>query len=385
MKFQIEKKELLDALKSAQPAVANRSTLPILGGIKLEAGDGRIKLESTDLEFAIRLETPAETSDGHGQAVVPAKNFIKTIKAIPDSTVTVEIHDENDRRTVDVSCAKRKVAIESYSVDDWPDIAGDVEWKPLCRAEASDLADVLGRVALCASSDEARPIITGIQFNLNNGEQRAKVVGTDSYRLGVADLDVELIGEIPDASPILPARIIKALAKELKGRDGRAVLRLGTAGQPDPQRMLVEFSFGEISWVMRQIEGEFPNWKALLPDESAGSTLEYDSKELATAVKGASELRSQTTTPVRILLGDSCSLRMVDGQAETTTETLEEATYHPDGVGALEVAFNPDFLLNGISFIGNGRGLMRITDGVKPALFVGEDDSRYLLMPVRLQ
>jgi DNA polymerase III subunit beta len=383
MKFQIAKKELLEALKGVQPAVANRSTLPILGGIKLEAGDGLIRLEATDLELAIRLEVPAETPDGHGQAVVPAKSFIKAVKALADSTVTVEIHDANDRRTVDVSCEKRKVAIESYSVDDWPDIAADVEWKPLFRVEASDLADVLGRVALCASSDDSRPIITGIQFNLNDSERRAAVVATDSYRLGVANLDVELIGEAPGSSPILPARVLKALAKELKGRDGRAVLHLGTAGQPDHQRTLVEFSFGEISWVMRQIQGEFPNWKALVPDDSAGSTFEYDSKELSTAVKGASELRSSKTTPVRLVLSDSCALRMVDGQVETTTETLEGATYRPDGVGALEIAFDPDFLLNGISFIGNGRGLMRITDGAKPALFIGDDDSRYLLMPVR--
>lgn len=74
---------------------------------------------------------------------------------------------------------------------------------------------------------------------------------------------------------------------------------------------------------------------------------------------------------------------MVDGQVETTTETLNGATYHPNGVGSLEIAFNPDFLLTGISFVGNGRGLMRITDGVKAALFVGEDNSRYVLMPVR--
>lgn len=382
MKFQIEKKEFLEALKGVQPAVANRSTLPILGGIKLEAAEGRIRLEATDLEFAIRLEAAAETSDGSGQAVVPAKSLTKAVKALSDSTVSVEIHDEQERRIVDVSCGKRKVAIESYAVDDWPDIAGDVEWKPLCRAEAPELADVLGRVALCASHDDSRPVITGVQFNLSNGE-KAEVVATDSYRLGVANLDVEAIGEVPDSSPILPARIIKALAKELKGRDGRAVMHIGTAGQQEHQRFLVEFSFGEISWIMRPIEGEFPNWKALVPDESAGSIFEYDSKELTSAVKGASDLRSEKTTPVRIVLGDSCALRMVDGKVETTTETLDGATYHPNGVGELEVAFNPDFLLNGISFIGNGKGRMRVTDGLKPALFLGEDDSRYVLMPVR--
>lgn len=91
MKFQIGKKELLESLKSVLPAVANRSSLPILGGIRLEATDGRMKLEATDLELAIRLETPAETSNGHGRAVVPGKNFLKAVKAMADSTVVIEI------------------------------------------------------------------------------------------------------------------------------------------------------------------------------------------------------------------------------------------------------------------------------------------------------
>lgn len=384
MKFQIAKKLLLEALKSVQPAVASRSSLPILGGIKLEAAEGRIALEATDLEFAIRLEAEAETSNGMGRTVVPAKNFIKAVKAIPTSTLTVEIHNEDDRGTVDVSCEKRKVTIESFSADDWPDIRGDVEWKPLCRVEASDLADVLGRVASCASTDESRPVLTGVQFNLKDGGQRAEVVATDSYRMGVASLDAELIGEAPDCSPILPARVLLALAKEFKRQEGRAVLHLGTAGQPDHQRMLVEFSFGAISWVMRTIEGEFPNWKALLPDDTKGSSFEFDSKELATAVKGAAELRDQKSIPVRIALGDSCTLRMVEGQTEKVTETLESATYSPDGIGPLEIAFAPDFLLSGISFIGKGKGVMRITEAQKAALFIGDGDERYVLMPMRL-
>lgn len=384
MKFQIEKKELLEALKSVQPAMANRSSLPILGGIKLEVGEGRLSLEATDLELIIRLQIEADIPDGQSRAVVPGRNFIKAVKAMADSTVAIEIHSENDRKTVDISCEKRKIAIESFSTDDWPDVTGDVEWKPVCRVEASDLGDVFGKVAMCASTDESRPILTGVQFNLVSGEQRAEVVATDSYRLGVANLDVELIGEAQDLSPILPARVMKAIAKELKRHERRAVLHLGTAGQDDHPRMLVEFSFGAVSWAMRTIEGEFPNWKAIVPDDSKGSIFEYDSKELATAVKGAAEIRSQKSIPVRIALDDSCTLRMVDGGTERITETLQNATYSPNGVGELEIAFNPDLLLTGISFIGNGKGVMRITEAQKAVLFIGDDDSRYVLMPVRL-
>lgn len=239
-------------------------------------------------------------------------------------------------------------------------------------------------MAPCASTDESRRILTGLQFNLVRSEQRAEIVATDSYRLGVANLDIELIGEALESSAILPARIMRALAKELKRNEGRVGLHVGTAGQADHQRMLVEFSFAAISWVMRQIEGEFPNWKALLPKDSQGSSFEYDSKELATAVKGAAEIRSEKSIPVRIALGNSCTLRMLDGTAEASSETLESATYSPNGVGPLEIAFNPDFLLGGIAFIGKDQGVMRVSDASKPALFIGDRDDRYLLMPVRL-
>lgn len=383
MKFKLAKKQLLEVLKSVQPAVASRSSLPILGGIKLETADNRITFEATDLELAIRLTVEAETSDGVCRTVVPAKIFTKALKAIPDAEVSVEIHD-TDRNVVDVSCAKRKVTIEGFSPDDWPDITGDIEWKPLCRVEASDLSDVLGRVASCASTDESRPVLAGVQFNLKDGQHNAEVVATDSYRLGLATLDVELIGQAPESSPIIPARVLLALAKELKRHECRAVLQIGTAGDPEHQRILVEFSFGSASWVMRTIEGEYPNWRALVPDDSQGSTLEFDSKELAAAVKGAAEVREHKSVPVRFALGESCVLRMVEGQTEKLVETLETATYSPNGVGPLEIAFSPDFLLSGISFIGNRKGLMRLTDGQKPAVLIGDGVDRYVLMPVRL-
>lgn len=382
MKFDIGKKELLEALKSVQPAVANRSTLPILGGVRLEAVAGRIALEATDLEFAIRMQAAAETSEGHGRAVVPAKNLMNAVKATPGSEVSIEFGRADSRPTVTVGCEKKSVTIESFPVEDWPEIAAEVEWKPICRAEATDLRDVLGRIVLCASTDDARPVLTGVQFNLNSEEQSAEVVATDSYRLGVATIDVESMGEVPERSPIVPARVLKALAKQLKNHDGRAILYLGTAGGADHERKFVEFSFGSVSWVVRQIEGEFPNYRTVMPDDS-GSSFEYDSKELATAVKSAAELRSQKNVPVRIALGDSCALRMVEGQMATATETLERATFSPNGAGPLEIAFSPSFLLSGIAFIGRANGVMRVSDASKPALFIGDGDDRYVLMPVR--
>jgi len=382
MKFDIGKKEMLEALRSVEPAVATRSSLPILAGVKLEAVAGRIALEATDLEFAIRLQARAETSDGHGRAVVPAKNLIKAVKAIAGSTVTIEFHDDEARPSIEVACQKKRVTIETFPVKDWPEITADLKWKALWRAEAADLQDVLGRIVLCASTDDARPVLTSVQFNMNLDEKRAEAVATDSYRLGLAGLDIEPMGETPERSPLVPARILKALAKQLKNHDGQAILYLGTTGESDRERMFVEFSFGAVNWVIRQIEGDFPNWRALMPDDS-GSSFDYDSKELASAVKSAAELRSQKNVPVRIALGDSCALRMVEGQVATASETLERATYSPDGVGPMEMAFNPYYLLDAVTFLGGDRGSMRAVNASKPAVFVG-DSRRYVLMPVRL-
>jgi DNA polymerase-3 subunit beta len=383
MNFTIDKKAFLAEIAKVTPAVASRSSLPVLSGIRLIANGSRISLAATDLEFEIRLQAPAKTPDGFGDAVVPANSLTKAVKTMPGPEVTVEFQEKDERCQVTISSGKKSVTLDCYPARDWPDIAKGVEWEPVCWFDAAGLADALSGAVLCASTDEARPVLTGVQFNLSG--EGLELVATDSYRLGIASAEAELKGELPDTAPIVPARVLKALVKQLKKDDGRGLIYFGTLTENGNREIrFVEFSFGTaVSWVVRQIEGEFPNWRQLVPEESGG-LLEFDSKELTQAAEGAADLRSQKSVPVRIRLDDPCVLEMKDSQVGSVTEDLEKASYSPNGVGPMTIAFNPEFLVDGINFIGEERGRMRATDAVKPALFLSSDGRRYVLMPVRM-
>lgn len=383
MQFTIEKKAFLAEIARVTPAVSKRSTLPVLSGIRLRATCSRIAMSATDLEFEVRLQAKAVTTDGFGEAVIPATSLTKALKAMPGPDVVVEFQESDGRPLLTVASDNKTVTLDSYPAEDYPEIASGVEWKPVCWFDATSLADALSRAVLCASGDESRPVLTGVQFNFD--PEGLKLVATDSYRLGIATATTEPKGEAPDEAPIVPARVLKALAKQLKKDGGRGLIYLGTKeGKGGPDSRFVEFSLGTGSWLTRQIEGDFPNWKALLPKEDAGSQFEFDSKELAEAAKGAADLRSAKSVPVRIGLDDRCVLQMEDSQVASVTEDLGKASYSPNGVGPMTIAFNPDFLIDGINFIDEERAVMRATDPVKPTLFLGGNGRRYLLMPVRL-
>lgn len=381
MGFTVEKKQFEKAIAAVMPAVSARSTLPILSGIRLTGAETRYALEATDLELRISLQSAASNGGSFESAVVPAKALAKAVKSITGEELSVSFKEGEGQPTVEISSAKRSVVIESHPSADFPELPERVKWEAVCWFEPGQFAEALTRVTLCATSDESRPVLTGVQFNFR--EERIELVGTDSYRLGVLSVPTEKMGDLPDHSPIVPARVLKLLAKQLKKHEGRGIVYVGTVGEEQSSHRLIQFSFGAISWITRQIEGEYPNWRQLIPGES-GSSLEVDADELAASVKGAAAIRSQKSTPVRVSLGDSCVIRMQESQAANLVEKLDKATYSPNGVGALEIAFNPDFLLDAISFVGEDKVRMRANDAYKPALFHGENGGRYVLMPVRL-
>jgi len=381
MKFDIAKKELLQALKTVAPAVANRSSLPILvEGVRLEAVAGRIALEATDLEFAIRLQVAAETSDGHGRAVVPAKFFIKAVSSMPDGQVEVEFFDSDGRGELVVCAGTKSVRLQTQAVEDWPEIGHGVDWHLVCEMDATCLSGALQRVIRCASQDEARPVLTGVQFNLDDANGVTEMVATDSYRLGVVTVAAQ-IKQKPDHPVIVPARVLKSLAKQLGKDAGTTRVYAGNAGKDGPQ--LIEFTLaGAGSYVIRQIEGEFPNWKQLVP-ETQGGEFEFDTAELKQITKDAAALRSQKNIPIRIELGDDCRVQMMEQQTATFAQSIG-GVYSPNGTGPMVVAFNPEFLLDGIEFVAAEKAQMWVKDASKPALLTSGSTDRYVLMPVRL-
>jgi DNA polymerase-3 subunit beta len=144
----------------------------------------------------------------------------------------------------------------------------------------------------------------------------------------------------------------------------------------------VSFVVSEASWTVRTIEGEFPNWRQVVP-EAAGALLEFDPQELTSALRAAGSVRSTTGAPVRLMLDDKCSLAVSEPGLGEMRQVLTRASFSPNGVGPMQVAFNPAYLTDAIAFCGADRGRMWVRDPVKPALLEGTD-RRHALMPVRI-
>jgi len=382
MKLMVSAKPFTAELKSVLPAIATRSGLPMLSGVRLEVSEGEASIEATDLEFtARRVVRRGVTVDGPGSVVVPAKALVKAVAAMGEPEVVLESCD--GRAGLDVRAGSRTVTLQGWPTDDWPAVPQLAAIDPIASIQASAVADAFERVALCASSDEARPVLACVALFFREDPAAIEVVATDSYRLGVAQIPVEAGFRVSDSPLLVPARAVRLLAKQLKGDEGAVQVRALEASGGDASRASrIAFSVPDAEWTVRTVEGEFPNWKQVVPNPEGGS-FEFDPEELGSALRAATSVRSTTGAPVRLTLGRTCSLALKDPKLGEMREALTEASFSPNGAGAMEVAFNPDYLADAIRFCGAERGRMWVRDGLKPALFEGPE-RRYVLMPIRL-
>jgi DNA polymerase-3 subunit beta len=384
MKLMVSAKPFIAELKSVLPAIATRSGLPMLSGVRLEVSAGKVSIEATDLELTARRVVRGDvTLDGAGSLVVPAKALVKAVAAMGEPEIVLESHPSEGRAGLDVRAGTRTVTLQGWPTDDWPTGPRAAAIDPIASIEASAAVDAFERVALCASSDEARPVLTCVAMFLREDPPALEVVATDSYRLGVAKIPVEAGFHVSDGPMLVPARAVRLLAKQLKGAEGAVQVGALEASGVEPSRASrIAFSLPDAEWTVRTVEGEFPNWKQVVPNPEGGS-FEFDPEELGSALRAATSVRSTMGAPVRLTLDRTCSLALKDPDLGEMREALTEAKFSPNGAGAMEVAFNPDYLADAIRFCGAERGRMWVRDGLKPALFEGPE-RRYVLMPIRL-
>jgi DNA polymerase III subunit beta len=382
MKLMVSAKPFTAELKSVLPAIATRSGLPMLSGVRLEASDGEVSIEGTDLELTARRVVRREvTVDGAGSVVVPGKALVKAVAAMGEPEIVLESCD--GRSGLDVRAGTRTVTLQGWPTDDWPAVPQLAAIDPIASIEASAAVDAFERVALCASDDVARPVLTCVALFFREDPATIEVVATDSYRLGVAQIPGDAGFRVSDGPLLVPARAVRVLAKQLKGAESAVQVRALEASGVEPSRASrIAFSLPDAEWTVRTVEGEFPNWKQVVPNPEGGA-FEFDPEELGSALRAATSVRSTMGAPVRLTLDRTCSLALKDPDLGEMREALTEAKFSPNGAGAMEVAFNPDYLADAIRFCGAERGRMWVRDGLKPALFEGPE-RRYVLMPIRL-
>src|SRR4029078_4007435 len=249
MKVITQRDELAQKLGVVARAVSTRASVQILSGVLLRGEAGRLHLAATDMELSLRSSVDAQI-DGEGAVVVPGRLLVDLVRLLPDSEVTIEHRAEES--VVHVTSGPSTSTLHTYAADDFPRLP---HLAPVgtFTVDRESLLDTVSRVARSASRDESRPVLTGILVRFESG--KLVMAATDSYRLSVKE--TELSGEVPELEAIIPARALGELAR--LAQPGRSV-ELGV------HENQVVFAADDVWLTTRRIDGQFPNYKQLLPE-----------------------------------------------------------------------------------------------------------------------
>jgi DNA polymerase-3 subunit beta len=369
VKFRCERDKLVEALGAAQRAVTNRgSSLQVLSGVRLELEGDRLRVTGSDLDLTISATIEVAAGDD-GVGVLPAKLVTDIVRALGPGAVEVEVDDDEAR----IVAGRSQFAVRTIPAHEFPQLPEPADQSVELDAQA--FADALRQVISAASVDEARPILTGVLMAAEGDGLR--LVATDSYRLAVRDLPGTSVLE-PDQSVLVPSHALKELTR-LLGDASTITLRLG---ERDASFELDGIGdLGAVRLMTRLIEGEFPNYRGLIP-KNQPNRLTVEREGLLEALRRV-RLLAREATPVRLVMRpDSLELLAVTqdvGQAHEELDAKYEGT-------ELTVAFNPEYLIAGIEVTPGDEITLETIDALKPALVhsLGDTEFLYLLMPVRV-
>ncbi len=366
MKITTRRDALFGQLQTVTRAASTRSAVQALSGVQVLATQGAIELRATDMEIGLRVPLQGEIVR-EGSVVLPARLVVDVIRALPGDEVSLELRPtEQDVEIVGGSATFHIRTLRSEDFPPFPEPEGD---RVLVPGEA--FVQTVLKVARSASRDETRPVLTGILVSASGDELR--MVATDSYRLSVKEtkLEAPLSGAF-EAN--VPARALQELTRIVQHESAD---ELGVSVRANQ----VVFEVGGVVLSSRLIDGQFPNYRQLLPD-SYEHALRLAGGEISEVVRRIS-LLAQKNAPLRLAFTEgelTVSARTPDvGEARETIPV-------PFAGEPLEIGFNPEFLRDGLEAIESGDVVLKLISPLRPGMIESGDESgfQYLLMPIRL-
>jgi DNA polymerase III subunit beta len=367
VKISLSSSELLTQLQTATRVASTRSAVQALSGVMISARESGCELLATDMEVGLRMPLAAEVARP-GSAVLPARLLLDVARSLSAESLTMELRAAE--QDVELICGATTFHLRTLRVEDFPNLP---QPSPDSRVElpAAAFVETITRVARSASRDETRPVLTGILISAAGQELR--MVATDSYRLSVKEtaLRSPLQGSL-EAN--VPARALQELARieQQAGAESLAV----SVGQNQ-----AIFELGEIVLSSRLIDGQFPNYRPLLP-ESVEHELRLSSAEVTDVVRRIS-LLAQKNAPLRLSFSEGTL--SVSAQTPDVGEASEAipVPYHGE---LFEIGFNPEFLRDGLESVETDELVLKLISPLRPGLIESPDtgDFVYLIMPIRL-
>jgi DNA polymerase-3 subunit beta len=351
-----------------------RPPAPVLAGLMLVASGEELTLSGFDYDVSARSGVSADVSE-EGRALVSGRLLAEIARSLPNRPVEVS----TEGAKVVLVCGSARFTLLTMPVDDYPALP---EMPSASGSVAADLfASAVSQVAIAAGRDDTLPVLTGVRVEIEG--DTLTLAATDRYRLAVRELMWKPEHAEGSAVALVPAKTLADTAKSLTGGDWVTLaLASGTGGEG-----LIGFDGGGRRTTTRLLEGEFPKYRSLLPEESA-SFATIETAPFVEAVKRVS-LVAERNTPVRLnFTAGQLVLEAGSGDEAQASEALDAELRGED----ISIAFNPGYLLDGLGAIDAPFAQLAMTTSTKPAVLTGKQaadaesmsEYRYLLMPVRL-
>ena len=366
MRVTCRSEELAEKLAVVGRGVSTRTSVHVLTGILVRAEGERLSLAATDMEISLRLSLEASVED-EGAVVVPGRLLVDIARLLPPGEVTLEYRPEE--AIARLTCGPASYGLHTFSAEDFPRLP-DIDAGEGFSVDRQAFLDTVQKVSRSASRDESRPVLTGVLVRFEDG--KLVMAATDSYRLSVKETALSG-GPGRELEAIVPARALGELARIAQAT---AVDEL-EVGVHENQ---VVFDVDGVTLTARRIDGQFPNYKQLVP-ESFEAEVELPRDEFLDVVRRTS-LMAQRKSPLR--------LRFAEGEVTVTAQTQDVGEARESlpiryAGDTLEIGFNADFLRDGLESVSDDRVRLRLISPLRPGLIVGEgDDFLYLIMPIRL-
>lgn len=367
MKFIVSQSALERALQVVTKGMATNSTLPVLSGIYVRATDGMLEFQTTNLTISIRHKIAANVEE-EGETVIAGKVLVSIVRNLPDAAITFEALDN----IVSITCDKshyRLKALDPAVFPEFPEVALETS----IELPSALLQDMVERVYKVTSKDTSRPILSGVLLTVE--ENVIRLVATDSYRLAVCDSTTETSSAEQGFRAIIGGRTFHDVLALPSMTD--RVLVGTTANQ-------VVFVFGNTTYVARRIEGNFPNFRQLLP-ASCASSVKMDVASFSAALRRVSALVNANSA-IRIDVDADGSIMRLSASSPDQGESTELLPVDVEGE-SISIALNNNYVADCFSAVSSeGEITLELQSSVQPGIFksYGTVNYLYLLMPVRM-
>jgi DNA polymerase-3 subunit beta len=360
------KDELAEKLGVVGRGVSTRTSVQILAGIMVRAAGGRLHLSATDMEISVRDSLEAQVKE-EGAVVVPGRLLVDIVRLLPAGEVTLE--HRADEGVARLACGSASYQLNTYAAEDFPRLP-EIEPESAFTVEREAFLDTISRVGRSASRDESRPVLTGILVRFEG--DKLVMAATDSYRLSVKETTLPT-GPGLELEAIVPARALQELARVGQSAESDTI-------QIGVQENQIVFGVDGVWLTARRIDGQFPNYKQLLP-EQFDAEVQLPREELLDVVRRTG-LLAQRKSPLRLRFAEG--ELTVSAQTQDVGEARESLPVGYDGE-AMEIGFNAEFLRDGLESVTDDTVRIKLISPLRPGLLHGEnDDFLYLIMPIRL-